>query len=290
MKISVGGVPGDAMIEKRDDRSAAPEAIAEEFRMQGAVILPNFLARQDVETAAKEFQEGFALLSRETLTDSDLESPMIICWTHQIGGRKRFLRMTDAPHIEGLIRNRSVLAALHKICGGPIRLLEAAVFSKPPTTGGRLAWHQDASFYPVSGGVQLTASFPLDDMSEETGALSLALGSHNSSLRCAVDLHTGTRRTDDVRPGSIEFDLSHYEIVTPPVGPGDIMLFDSLTIHGSGPNTSLDRQRRLLSVRYISADCRFTPVGGNAATFMNQIRVDRGEPIAGSAFPLFEQN
>jgi ectoine hydroxylase-related dioxygenase (phytanoyl-CoA dioxygenase family) len=191
--------------------------------------------------------------------------------------------------ISALVRHPAILAPVMAICGGPVRLLETVIFNKPPGDGGQLAWHQDASFYPIAGGRQVSALVMLDAASEANGAVSFALGSHLGKRMSAVDLHSGLSRPGDSRPVPGDPAAAGFDITTPELVPGDVVLFHSLIWHGSGPNLTVDRPRRLISIRYISLDTRYQPVAGNAASFIRQIASPEGAPLSGRAFPVLGQ-
>jgi ectoine hydroxylase-related dioxygenase (phytanoyl-CoA dioxygenase family) len=170
-----------------------------------------------------------------------------------------------------------------------VRLLESVVFNKPPRVGGRLAWHADISYYPLGGGQQMSVMIPFDHMSAANGAVSFAVGSHRSPPVASVDLRTGTAFAEDALPPCPDDPATAgYEVRTPVLAPGDVVLFGVRVWHGSEANNSADMPRRLLSLRFVSLDTRYELRSGNRATFVQQIRSRPGEPLAGGAFPIIE--
>lgn len=254
-----------------------------QYDEQGFIVLKS-LVPADAVTAARE---AYELLSRTAPTSMAVsERPMLVFWHHAEGGFKRYLYLDEVPSFAALVRHPAILAAVSKLCRGPVRLLETIVFNKPPGDGLALAWHQDASFYPLSGGIQISASVMLDPADGENGTIAFAVGSQHSATMSAVDLRSGAPRPGDQRLAPNDPTAAGYRILAPVLEPGDVVLFGSQVWHGSGPNRSADRPRRLLSIRYISLDTCYHRVPGNAATFMAQITSAEGAPLEGSAFPV----
>lgn len=232
-------------------------------------------------------REAYDVLSQTAPTSMGAaDRPALVFWHHAKGGFKRYLHLDEVPSFATLVSHPAILAAVTEVCGGPVRLLETIVFNKPPGDGLPLAWHQDASFYPLAGGIQISASVMLDPADETNGTVAFAPGSQRGAAMSAVDLLSGAPRPGDQRPVPNDPAVAGYEIVAPSLEPGDVVLFGAHVWHGSGPNRTADRPRRLLSIRYISLDTRYCPVPGNAATFMAQITSAEGEPLEGPAFPL----
>lgn len=254
-----------------------------EYDEQGFVVLKSILPAATVAAA----RDAYDVLSKTAPTSIGIsDRPTLVFWHHAKGGFKRYLYLDDVPGFANLVNHPAILAPVTRLCGGKVRLLETIVFNKPPGDGLPLAWHQDASFYPLSGGVQISASVMLDPADESNGTIAFAVGSQRSAAMSAVDLLSGAPRIGDQRPIPNDPAAAGYTVVAPKLEPGDVILFGSQVWHGSGPNRTTDRPRRLFSIRYISLDTCYRPVPGNAATFMAQITSAENEPLEGSPFPI----
>jgi ectoine hydroxylase-related dioxygenase (phytanoyl-CoA dioxygenase family) len=257
----------------------------QDYRRQGFAVLRGLLSSNKIVAA----RIAYAAISKSAPTDLPIiDSPLLVMWQHVRGGFKRYLPLYDATEFFDLVADAEIIDAMTALCGGPVRLLETIVFNKPPGDGGALAWHQDVSFYPLSGGTQVSALIVLDPATKANGAVSFAVGSHKGDVMSAVDLHSGAPRANDLRATPKDPSAAGFEVVTPDLKPGDVVLFHSHIWHGSGPNTTLDQPRRLVSIRYVSLDTCYLPVPGNAASFMHQIRSSAGEPLSGGAFPILK--
>ena len=110
---------------------------------------------------------------------------------------------------------------------------------KPPEKGAPFPMHQDYPYFPHARHSVTAASIHLDDATEENGCLRLIPGSH----KLGPIAETGE---------SNELDSAKYPIeegVPVPGKAGDVLLFNYLTIHGSGVNAS-DRPRRNILFQY----------------------------------------
>ena len=68
--------------------------------------------------------------------------------------------------------------------------------------------------------------------------------------------------------------------------PTDMLCHHGNTWHSSEPNKKLRKGRRGLSVRFVIGNTKFDPNPGQAATFVNQIDLKKGDLIEGSPFPI----
>src|SRR5580704_2933724 len=172
-----------------------------------------------------------------------------------------FCRWREIPQIEQLARYSRVPALAAALMATPrVRFYHDHVLVKEGRTRQRTPWHQDQPYYNVDGrGV--SAWIPVDPV-PEAGCLELVAGSHTGPW-----LLPRTFLTNEARwfpAGSlaelpdIEADRGAYDIRRFELAPGDAIFFDFLTVHGA-PGFPFDSRRRVLSLRYLSADARHAP-------------------------------
>jgi ectoine hydroxylase-related dioxygenase (phytanoyl-CoA dioxygenase family) len=172
-----------------------------------------------------------------------------------------FCRWQEIPEIEELARHSQVPAIAAALMATPqVRFYHDHVLVKEGRTRQRTPWHQDQPYYNVDGrGV--SAWIPVDPV-PEAGCLELVAGSHHGPW-----LLPRTFLTNEARwfpAGSlaelpdIEADRGAYDIRRFDLAPGDAIFFDFLTLHGA-PGFPFDSRRRVLSLRYLSADARHAP-------------------------------
>lgn len=139
-----------------------------------------------------------------------------------------------------------------------IRLYEDSVLVKEPGTPHRTSWHQDLSYFNLSGDQLATTWIPLDVATAESGAMRFVRGSHRWGEVFQPNLFV----SDMVIPGTsgrpvpdVDTEASD-DIISFDLGPGDLTVHHALTLHAAGENVS-GRRRRALSIRYCGPDARF---------------------------------
>jgi ectoine hydroxylase-related dioxygenase (phytanoyl-CoA dioxygenase family) len=112
-------------------------------------------------------------------------------------------------------------------------------------------WHQDVSHYPVRGSVG-TAWISLDEIDESNGIVRYVPGSHAREIVFEpVRFSDGRRFSATGLTAMPEIDLS--ETIMFKTRPGDVIVHDGLTIHGS-PDQYIERRRRALAASYFGDD------------------------------------
>jgi phytanoyl-CoA hydroxylase len=162
----------------------------------------------------------------------------------------------DENHVWGAVREETVLKGFHgvqyhdaaftraathprlvdvltQLLGPNVQLHHTKMLVKPPERGAPFPMHQDYPYFPHARHTVLAASVHLDDTDEENGCLCVVPGSHLQGPIEAV----GESNSLDVP----------LEDGTPlPAAAGDVVVFNYLTIHGSGVNRSARTRRNVL--------------------------------------------
>lgn len=210
--------------------------------------------------------------------------PIVGFWTFVEGDKKRFRLLSDMPALAALAQQ--VALYVYGLTGDKLRLLESIVFNKPPQKAGLLHWHQDVSYFPLEPNNQIACWIPFDVVTENSGAMSYAIGSHLTGTRGSSNLLSGTPLEGETRarlpsdPRTEGYEVGCFEMF-----PGDMLLHDGRTWHASGPNTST-RERRGLSFRYIVGDTYYRKRGGSAGPFTKQTDLQDGDLVDDPAFPV----
>ena len=111
-------------------------------------------------------------------------------------------------------------------------------------------WHQDYP-YVMDSLDAVVLWIPLHDVDESNGALSVSPGSYRAGLLDLV-LEDPDNKADNKQKMMHIGDLSVLDenpALRVPVAGGDVLVFNTLTLHASGPNTS-DAARLTLQVRF----------------------------------------
>lgn len=123
--------------------------------------------------------------------------------------------------------------------------VQTMVYFKPPGAKGQ-ALHQDQRYLVAEPGTCMAAWLALEDIDEENGCLSVVPGSHDLPMLCPGHADMEKSFTDHLVPIP-----NGLEPVPVPMKTGDMLFFNGSLIHGSGPNTSKDRFRRIIVGHYI---------------------------------------
>ena len=125
-------------------------------------------------------------------------------------------------------------------------------FCKMPKDGKSVAWHQDASYWPLSPSKAVTVWLAIDDADRENACMKFIAGSHHHG-------HMTYRPSDsdehNVLNQTIENPDQYGNLVYDPLRAGECSIHSDLLLHGSDANES-ERRRCGLTLRYCSADVR----------------------------------
>lgn len=141
-----------------------------------------------------------------------------------------------------------------------INFWEDTTFVKTPGATQRTAFHQDYTYFQISGRKCCIVWIPLDVVDAENGALEYVRGSHRWGEEFAPNLlisQTPTAASKAPRLPDIEGARDHYDIVRIDAAPGDVVVHDVMAVHGSAGNKSAHRTRRAVSFRYCGDDIRY---------------------------------
>lgn len=170
-----------------------------------------------------------------------------------------------------------------------LRLFYDQTFTKEPGADAPTPWHHDMPFWPVAGGRLASAWIALDPVDSESGAVAFWRGSHlwTERFRPTQPDTPETRRflNMDLPLAPSGWNAPPEELVIFDLEPGDVLLFDALTLHGARGNRRADRPRRALTIRYADEACRWV-AGPHALAFETVIELRDGEPLSGREFPL----
>ncbi len=145
-----------------------------------------------------------------------------------------------------------------------VNLLYDQVFAK---TAGDPAtpWHNDLPYWPVRNGKAVTVWLALDSISLNSGPLEFIAGSHlwNKWYQPFTTVEDGSQgefynATDNVFEPLPDFESERdrHRILCWEMQAGDVMVFDSMIVHGARANTSA-AIRRGYAVRYTDEDMTY---------------------------------
>jgi hypothetical protein len=125
-------------------------------------------------------------------------------------------------------------------------------FCKMPGDGKAVAWHQDASYWPLSPSKAVTVWLAIDDADRENGCMKFIAGSHTKGHMTYRPSDSGEH---NVLNQTIDDPEQYGELVDDPLKAGQASIHADLLLHGSDANDS-QRRRCGLTLRYCSAEVR----------------------------------
>ena len=135
-------------------------------------------------------------------------------------------------------------------------LYEDSVLVKEPNTAEETAFHQDLSYFHVSGDQICTVWIPLDFASPDTGAIRFVKESHKDLTTYRPNWFV----SDDPLPnteGKRIPQIPANAVFAPTLSLGDMTIHHARTLHGASANRSPDQSRRAISIRYCGDDARY---------------------------------
>jgi Phytanoyl-CoA dioxygenase (PhyH) len=189
-------------------------------------------------------------------------------------------RITEGLH-DVLWNPRFLVAASQLLGNVPVRFWHDQIFWKPPRQGGVVAWHQDYSYWTRTKPVaHLTCWCGLDDSTKENGCLQYISGSHQWGLLPKTVLAGELQGIKDFLDDGQKKQFAQPQYAE--VKAGEAIFHHSLTLHGSGANTSAKPRRAF--VINVFAD---GVVSDSDEPLLNGVpAVSKGEKMEGQFFPL----
>lgn len=188
------------------------------------------------------------------------------------GGRGRFVSGVDHWRLHEEFRAFACDSALAAAVGALLRtsevhLWEDSVLVKEPGARERTAWHQDLSYFPLTGAQVCTTWVPLDPVTASTGAVQFVRGSHDWPELFQPNLFVSTMAIPGTAGVAVpDIDAlaaaGEVELIGFDTEPGDCTVHHARTVHAAGPNTSATTRRRAVSVRYTGDDVRVVERAG----------------------------
>ena len=189
-------------------------------------------------------------------------------------------RITNGLH-DVLWNPRFLVAASQLLGDVPVRFWHDQIFWKPAKQGGVVAWHQDYSYWTRTKPVaHLTCWCGLDDSTKENGCLQYIPGSHKWGLLpkpvIAGELQGIKDFLNEEQKG--RFANPKYAEVKA----GEAIFHHSLTLHGSGANTSAKPRRAFV----INVFADGVVSDSNEPLLQGVPVVAKGKKMEGQFFPL----
>ena len=125
-------------------------------------------------------------------------------------------------------------------------------FCKLPGDGKRVAWHQDASYWPLTPSKAVTCWLAIDDADTENACMRFLAGSHHDGH---LTWRESTPKEHNTLNQTVEDTAKYGAPIENILRAGQCSLHTDLLLHGSEANQS-DRRRCALTLRYTTPEVR----------------------------------
>ncbi|HVY69109.1 MAG TPA: phytanoyl-CoA dioxygenase family protein [Verrucomicrobiae bacterium] len=158
-----------------------------------------------------------------------------------------------------LLTHPRIVALVKDLLGENVVAWGSHFFCKLPGDGKAVAWHQDASYWPLTPSKAVTVWLAIDDADTANGCMRFIPGSHWHG-------HLTYRPSKSEEHNALNQTVENAERFGRPVDDelraGEASIHADLLLHGSEPNNST-RRRCGLTLRYCTTDVR-AGLGWNA--------------------------
>lgn len=155
-------------------------------------------------------------------------------------------------YVYDLITNPRIVNCVADILGPNIIGWGSHFFCKMPKDGKAVAWHQDASYWPLTPSKTVTVWLAIDDADRENACMKFIAGSQHVGH---LTYRPSSEADHNVLNQSIDNAEQYGSVVYDELQAGEISIHADLLLHGSEANTS-DRRRCGLTLRYCTPDVR----------------------------------
>jgi hypothetical protein len=232
------------------------EALPREFAFQPSPVEePRALSRDDVDRYNRDgFLLGVTVFDASEAADIRRYFDRLLAETLSAGGDSYSISTAHLKHgrVYDLLSHPRIVASVRDLLGEDVIGWGSHFFCKMPNDGKAVAWHQDASYWPMSRSNTVTVWLAVDDADRENACMQFIRGSHLFGL---IPYRTSTDAEGNVLDQTVEDAEEYGEIVDVELKAGQISLHSDLLLHGSEPNHS-DRRRCGLTLRYCTPDVK----------------------------------
>jgi non-heme Fe2+,alpha-ketoglutarate-dependent halogenase len=151
-----------------------------------------------------------------------------------------------------ILTEKRIVACVKDLLGADVVAWGSHFFCKMPHDGKAVAWHQDASYWPLTPSKAVTVWLAVDDATVENACMRFIAGSHHFG-------HLTYRPSDSSEHNVLNQTIENVEQygteVCDELNAGEVSIHSDLLLHGSEANDS-DRRRCGLTLRYCAAEVR----------------------------------
>jgi ectoine hydroxylase-related dioxygenase (phytanoyl-CoA dioxygenase family) len=219
-------------------------AAAEIYAEHGITCVRGLIPADEIATIRKEFtdhvesHENLVWKIYDRVVDENIAPDDILKRYPRYSMPHRHLDMVAGQLARRYITDPRIFDIAENLIGATWAA-QSMFYFKPPTARGQ-ALHQDNFFLQAHPETCLAAWVAVDDADAENGALQVVPGSHQYDIACPEDADPKLSFSAQGLRIPTSFNRVQSEMKA-----GDVLFFHGSLIHGSLPNTSKDRFRRV---------------------------------------------
>jgi non-haem Fe2+, alpha-ketoglutarate-dependent halogenase len=223
---------------------------------------PKVLTREQIEQFNRQgFLRGLRIFNEAEADANRRYFDALLAEVLATGGDSYSISTAHLKHgrVYDLLTDPRLVALVKDLLGDDVIAWGSHFFCKMPGDGKAVAWHQDASYWPLSPSKAVTVWLAIDDADCENACMRFLAGSHHEG-------HLTYRPSDPAEHNVLDQTVENVERFGAPVDvelkAGEISVHCDLLLHGSEANRSA-RRRCGLTLRYCAAEVR-AEMGWNA--------------------------
>lgn len=216
---------------------------------------PTTLTRQQVQRFNDEgYLKPFRIFSPAEISDIRKYFDDLLARVVAAGGDSYSIssaHLSYAP-VYKILTNPKIVAHVKDLLGNDVVGWGSHFFCKMPGDGKRVAWHQDASYWPLTPSKAVTVWLAIDDADVANGCMRVIPGTHKIGH---LTYQMSETSENNVLDQAVPDHEKYGEPVNIELSAGEMSMHTDLLLHGSEPNNS-NRRRCGLTLRYCAADVR----------------------------------
>jgi ectoine hydroxylase-related dioxygenase (phytanoyl-CoA dioxygenase family) len=216
---------------------------------------PQTLTRAQIEGYNREgFLKGFRIYSEAEIAGIRAEFDKLLAQYVAEGKDSYSISSAHLKHAVAydILTEPRIVAYVRDLLGENVIGWGSHFFCKMPHDGKKVAWHQDASYWPLTPTKTCTVWLAIDDADPENANMQFLAGSH-------LEGHLAYEKSGTEEGNVLDQTVADVERFGAPVDDalqaGEMSIHADLLLHGSEANDS-DRRRCGLTLRYCAADVR----------------------------------
>jgi hypothetical protein len=236
-------IPGDEMNEIERDLRFHPSTVQN----------PKVLTRAQVEAFNRDgFLKGIRIFDAQEILEHRRYLDALLERIFREGGDSYSISTAHMRYgkVYDLLTHPPIVDCVRDILGENVVGWGSHYFCKMPHDGKTVAWHQDASYWPMTPSKTVTVWLAIDDADTGNACMRFIAGSHHSG-------HLTYRPSDpaehNVLNQTVEDAEQFGQAVDVELKAGEISMHNDLLLHSSHANES-DRRRCGLTLRYCTTD------------------------------------